>query len=179
MKKLLLLGLTVITIAACKQEERYFSDSTETATLKSGISSYESGDWETWKSHFSDTAKVFVNSTDGMSVENRLTDLKNMTGAMSSYGFDHESDHIEMVIDKKDETWVYYWATHKGTFAATNKELTIPVHLAVRFVDGKIVTEHVYFDATEMNAEFAAIEAMAEPEEEEEEGEEGEEEMEE
>jgi len=42
--------------------------------------------------------------------------------------------------------------------------LSIPVNLAVRFVDGKIVTEHVYFDATAMNAEFAAITAMAEAE---------------
>jgi len=164
MRKLFLLSLAVIAFTACKQEQHYFADSAETETLKAGLSSYETGDWEAWKSHFADTAKVFVNSTEGVSVDNRLTELKNMTGAMSSYGFDHENDYMEMVIDKKGETWVYYWATHKGTFAATNKELSIPVHLAVRFVDGKIVTEHVYYDATAMNAEFAAITAMTEAE---------------
>jgi ketosteroid isomerase-like protein len=82
---------------------------------------------------------------------------------MSSYGFNHDEAFIEMVLDKDNKTWVYYWATHNGTFSATNKELAIPVHLAVQFVDGKIVAEHVYFDATEMNAEFAkmaAAEAM-------------------
>ena len=165
MKKILLLALAALTIAACKQEQHYFADSTETETLKKGISAYESADWENWRTHFADTAKIYVNSTEGISVENRLTDLKNMTEAMSAYGFDHENDYMEMVIDKKGESWVYYWATHKGTFAVTNKELIIPVHIAARFVDGKVVAEHIYFDATEMNAEFAVIAAMAESEE--------------
>ncbi|MGA1226301.1 MAG: hypothetical protein ACO3VF_03480 [Tamlana sp.] len=42
-------------------------------------------------------------------------------------------------------------------FAANNKELIVPVHLAVQFADGKIVEEHVYFDATSKNAEFDAM----------------------
>ena len=168
MKKLLLLGLTVIAMTACKQEEqRYFSDSAEIETLKSGINAYESGDWEAWRSHFADTAKVYVNSTEAMSVDERLANMKDMTDAMTSYGFDHDDEFIEMVKDKKNETWVYYWATHTGTFSESGNELTIPVHLAVRFIDGKIVAEHIYFDATEMNAEFeamatAAAEEMAE-----------------
>jgi len=162
MKKLLLLGLAVIVMTACKQEQRYFADSAEITTLKAGIAAYESGDWEAWKSHWADTAKVFVNSTIGISVDERIAGMKNMTAAMSSYGFNHDDEYIEMVLDKDNKTWVYYWATHNGTFSATNKELTIPVHLAVQFVDGEIVAEHVYFDATEMNAEFAAIAAAKE-----------------
>ena len=157
MKKLLLLALAVIVMTACKQEQRYFADSAEITTLKAGIAAYEAGDWEAWKSHWADTAKVFVNSTIGISVDERIAGMKNMTAAMSSYGFNHDDEYIEMVLDKDNKTWVYYWATHNGTFSATNKELTIPVHLAVQFVDGKIVAEYVYFDATEMNAEFAAM----------------------
>ncbi|GAA3608570.1 hypothetical protein Q4Q39_09835 [Flavivirga amylovorans] len=80
-----------------------------------------------------------------------------MTNAMSTYGFNHDKEYIEMVLDKDDETWVYYWALHKGTFAANDKELSIPVHLAVRFDKGKIIEEHIYFDGTAMNQEFAAI----------------------
>ena len=161
MKKLFLTGLVITLLIACQNKpQRYFPESTETATLKAGISAYESGDWEIWKSHFSDTAKIFVNSYKPVTVEKRLETLKNMTGAMSSYGFNHDKEYIEMVVDKKDETWVYYWASHKGTFAATNKKLTIPVHLAVQFVDGKIVEEHIYFDGTSMNAELEAIANM-------------------
>jgi hypothetical protein len=166
MKKILLLGLAILTLTACKeQEQRYFAESAEIETLKSGIAAYEAADWEKWRSHWADTAKVYVNSTTGISVDERIAGMKNMTAAMSSYGFNHDDEYIEMVIDKDNKTWVYYWATHVGTFSATNKELAIPVHLAVQFVDGKIVAEHVYFDATDMNAEFAkmaAAEAMLE-----------------
>jgi ketosteroid isomerase-like protein len=159
MKKLLLITLAVIFFVACqeKQPQRYFADSAETETLKSGIKAYETGDWEAWKSHFSDTAKIYVNSIKPMSVDDRGNDLKESTSAMSSYGFNHDKEYVEMVLDKEDETWVYYWAAHKGTFAASGKEVIIPVHLAVQFVDGKIVEEHVYYDGTEMNAEFAAL----------------------
>ena len=61
MKKLFLLGLTIILFVACQNKpQRYFADSAETKTLKAGITAYESGDWDKWKSHFSDTAKISV-----------------------------------------------------------------------------------------------------------------------
>lgn len=161
MKKLFLLGLAVITLTACKQEQRYFSESDEINTLKAGIAAYESADWEKWQSHFADTAKIYANSKEAMSLADRVAGLKEMTKALSSYGFDHEDDYIEMVLDKEHETWVYYWATHNGTIAGSGKEVSMPVHLAVQFANGKIVEEHVYFDATELNAGFAAVTAAA------------------
>lgn len=160
MKKLIVLGLAVITMTACQQEQRYFGESDEINTLKAGITAFESGDWDSWTSHFADTAKIYANSKDAITISQRLTDLKGMTSAFSSYGFDHEEEYIEMVIDKEMETWVYYWAQYNGTFT-NNKELSIPVHLAVQFADGKIVEEHIYFDATSMNAELGAMAAAA------------------
>lgn len=158
MKKLFLISTSLVLFIACQNKpQRYFASSAETETLKAGITAYESGNWDTWVSHFADTAKIYVNSIKPISVEERANGLKGMTSAMSSYGFNHDKEYIEMVLDKEDETWVYYWAAHKGTFAANGKELVIPVHLAVQFIDGKIVEEHVYFDATSMNAEFVAI----------------------
>ncbi|GAA3608561.1 hypothetical protein Q4Q39_09840 [Flavivirga amylovorans] len=70
MKKLLLLLFTVIIFIACeKKPQRYFAESTEIETLKAGIKAYESGDWDTWKSHFADTAKIFVNSIKPITAE--------------------------------------------------------------------------------------------------------------
>jgi hypothetical protein len=158
MRKLFLLGLSIILFAACQNKpQRYFSESAEIETLKSGINAYETGNWDKWKSHFSDTAKIFVNSIKPLNVDKRQEDLQAMTEAMSSYGFNHDKEYIEMVLDKEDETWVYYWANHSGTFAANNQEISMPVHLAVQFLNGKIVEEHIYFDATSMNAGFATI----------------------
>ena len=167
MKKLFLLGLAVIMFAACQNKpQRYFANSAEINTIKASIKAYEAGDWDKWKSHFADTAKIYINSLDPLTVAKRVEGLKSMTGALSSYGFNHDKEHLEMVLDKEDETWVYYWATHNGTFTANNKALAIPVHVALRFAEGKIVEEHVYFDGTAMNAEFKAIAAAKEAAEE-------------
>jgi len=158
MKKLFLLGLAVILFTACqKQEQRYFADSAEINTLKAGIAAYESGDWDKWKGHFADTAKVYVNSDKSVTVDTRLNELKEAAAAFSSYGFDKEDEYMEMVIDKEKETWVYYWAQWNGVIAANSKKISVPVHLAVQFTDGKITKEHVYFDGTVMNKEMALL----------------------
>lgn len=162
MKTLIYYCLAIVLLTSCaQQEQRYFAESDEINTLKAGIDAYESQNWEQWKSHFADTAKIYVNSKEGMSVSDRLTNLKGTTEAFASYGFDRENEYIEMVLDKEDETWVYYWAQHNGTLSGNNKELTFPVHLSVQFIDGKIVAEHIYFDATEMTNEMTAIANMS------------------
>ncbi|WP_411896199.1 nuclear transport factor 2 family protein [Winogradskyella sp. A2] len=164
MKNLLVLGILIIFLTSCReQKQRYFAESAETKTLEAGIAAYESGDWDTWKSHFADTAKIYVNSKDAITLETRIKDLTAMTGAFSSYGFEKDDGYIEMVLDKDDETWVYYWGQHNGTMVNGTK-LSIPVHLAVQFADGKITAEHVYFDGTEMNAAISAMQAEAEAE---------------
>ena len=158
MKNLLLVGLTLILITSCqKQEQRYFAESNEINTLKAGISAYESGDWDTWKGHFADTAKIYVNSKNSVNVDSRLNELKGSAAVFSSYGFEKEGEYMEMVLDKEKETWVYYWAQWKGEIAANKKKISVPVHLAVQFANGKIIEEHVYFDGTEMNKEMALL----------------------
>ncbi len=168
MRKFILIGgLTLILFTACqeKHEQRYFAESAEIEVLKAGISAYESADWDVWKGHFADTAKIYVNSKESITVDARIEGLKATTTAFSSYGFDRSDEYTEMVIDKEKETWVYYWAQHEGTLAANNKQISFPVHLAVQFADGKIVTEHIYFDGTEMNNALEAIAAEAAAEE--------------
>jgi len=160
MKNLLLLGLALILFTACqKQEQRYFAESTEINTVKAGIAAYESGDWDTWKGHFADTAKIYVNSKNSVNVDTRLNELKEAAAAFSSYGFEREDEYMEMVLDKEKETWVYYWAQWNGEIAANKKKISVPVHLAMQFVDGKMVEEHIYFDGTIMNREMDLLKA--------------------
>ncbi|MGB5362852.1 MAG: nuclear transport factor 2 family protein [Aureibaculum sp.] len=166
MKKLILLGIAIITLAACqKQEQRYFAESAEINTLKSGIEAYETGDWDKWKGHFSDTAKIYVNSATPVDVNTRMEELKGAAEVFSTYGFDKKDEFIEMVIDKEKETWVYYWAQWNGVLAANSKKISVPVHLAIQFTDGKITKEHIYFDGTEMNKELEALANMSEEDE--------------
>jgi len=164
----LLAALSILLFTACQEQEkkRYFSESSEIEVLKAGIEAYETGNWDTWKSHFADTAKVYVNSKESISVAARLEELSSSSAALSSYGFDKEKDWIEMVLDADDETWVYYWAQWNGEFTATKRKISVPIHLAVQFTNGKITEEHVYFDGTEMNKAIEEVAVMQEASEE-------------
>jgi len=159
MKKLFYLVFVVITITACKQ--RHFMESAEIDSFKAVLAAYESGDLETWKVHFADTAKIYHNATEGISVEDNLKRQQEMIANFSSYGFDKDNDYMEMVIDGKDETWVYYWADWTATLKANGKTLTIPLHLAVRYINGKAVKEYGYWDNTPINNAFDEIAAEA------------------
>ena len=160
MKKLLLLSFVGLLFMACNQgPQRYFTESSEIETVKAGINSYENADWEKWHSNHADTAKFYVNSVKAVTASERMEELKQMTNAMSSYGFDHDNEYIEMVLDKDDETWVYYWSSHNATLAANGEKVSMPVHLAIRFIDGKIVEEHVFFDSYPLMSELQKIEA--------------------
>ena len=164
MKNLLVLGCLIIFFSSCEEkQQRYFAESAETKTLEAGIDAYESGDWDKWRTHFSDTAKIYVNSKDPINLQARTEQLVSMTDAFSSYGFEKDKAYIEMVLDKDDETWVYYWAQHSGTMT-NGTNISMPVHLAVQFTEGKITEEHIYFDATEMNAALNAIQMAADAE---------------
>ena len=94
MKKIFLLGLVIVLFTACqeKQEQRYFAESSEIDVLKAGIEAYEKADWGTWREHFSDTAKIYVNSIEPISLDARVNNLKEMSGAFSSYGFNKQEE---------------------------------------------------------------------------------------
>jgi len=162
MKKLLALGIAVLLFAACQQEKkRYFSESPEIETIKANITEYNNGDWETWRTHFADTAKLYINSLKSISASDLENAQKELLSNFSSYGFQDEGTFIEMVIDKDDETWVNYWANWHAKFKATDKEIDVPVHFTAQFVDGKIVEFHDYFDVSALNNEIADLANMS------------------
>ncbi|GAA4944453.1 hypothetical protein GCM10023314_16840 [Algibacter agarivorans] len=166
MKKLFLLGLATILFVACQnQPQRYFEESPEIETLKAGIKAYEAQDWDNWKANFADTAKVFHNTNKGVSPDEIMVGMKQMLSNFSSYGFSKEGGVYEMVIDKDGKTWVNYWNHWGGKAKVTDKKLTIPVHLTVEFVNGKIVNEYAYYDTAGIGATIAEIEAAKAAEE--------------
>ena len=64
---------------------------------------------------------------------------------------------FEMVIADDGKTWVNFWGDWKGTMAANNKELIIPIHLTVQIVNDKIVEEHGYYNLSEYMANMQEI----------------------
>ena len=160
MKKLLLLGVTVILFTSCQQtEQRYFSESTEIDSFKASIADYGNGDWDGWRSHFADTAKLYVNSTKPITVSDLETAQKQLLSNFSSYGFLDKGSFIEMVLDAEDETWVYYWATWQGTLKANGEIIDVPVHIASQFKNGKTVKLYDYWDSAPITSALQKIEA--------------------
>ncbi|WP_242158515.1 nuclear transport factor 2 family protein [Aestuariivivens sediminis] len=161
MKKFFFLMLAVLAFVACQNApQRYFENSPEIETVKAGIKAYESQDWETWKANFSDTAKIFHNSTKGLSPDETMENFKSMLANIESYGFNDNINEIEMIIDPKGRTWVNYWNHWKGITKVTNKEINIPVHLTLQFIDGKIVQEYAYYDTAPIQNAFEEIEKV-------------------
>jgi ketosteroid isomerase-like protein len=147
MKKLILLGLVLVLFTSCKQEERYFSESPEIDDFKTSIIEYSNGDWEGWRTHFADTAKLYINSTKSSTVADLETAQKQLLSNFSSYGFLEKDSFVEMVLDSKDKTWVYYWATWQGTLKANGKVIDVPVHIASNYKNGKVVQLFDYWDS--------------------------------
>lgn len=165
MKKLLLLGLAIVLFTACEEKGpvRWTATAPEIDVAKALIKDYEDANWESWTGHYADTAKIFHNSLTGITSQELQDGFKAQNANHSSYGFEEENRYYERIIDDKGEIWVYFWGTWEGTLKASGKELKLPVHLALRFVDNKIVREFGYYDTSPIIAalnEAAAAEMM-------------------
>ena len=161
MKKLILLGLAVVFFTSCQNNEptRYTSTSPEIDVINALVKDYESGNWENWGTHYADTAKIFHNALEGITSQELQEQLKNTLQYMSSYGFNEKEMFIEMIIDDKGDKWVYLWGIWEGKVSDTNIEVAMPVHIALQFVNSKIVREYAYYDPAAISAAIIEIEA--------------------
>ena len=164
MKKLILLGFSIVLFAACNQQtKRYTQQSNEIDTYKQVIKDYENQNWESMATHYTDTAKILNNVTEknAQTVAQLVSQNKQDATIFSSWNFVPEESEYEMVVTDKGETWVNFWGTWKCTLAANNKEIEIPVHLTAQFIDGKIVREYGYWDNGPIILAIQEIEAAA------------------
>lgn len=169
MKKIMLFVLAISTFAGCKNEIRYTQNSPEIETYKKAIKDYEIGNWESFATHFADTAKIVYNTTEknAMTLAQAISKNKEDIATLSSYNYIAEESEYEMVVTDKGETWVNFWGLWQGRLKANNQLYEIPVHLTAQFIDGKIVKEFGYWDnssialALEQLKEVASSESIA------------------
>lgn len=161
MKKLLFLGLALVLCIACDQKEpvRWTKTSPEVDVAKALVKDYQEGNWDSWLSHYSDTAKVYHNSINHITTEQLRDNFKNTLTNYSSYGFSDEDIFYEMIIDDDGDKWVYFWGTWEGNLAESNKKIVLPVHLALKFVDNRIVLEYAYYDTSPIIEALKEIDA--------------------
>ena len=164
MKKLLLLGLTLVLFTSCQKAERYTTTSSNIDEMKALIADYNAGNWEGWMSHYADSAKLYHNSLKAATPQEIRDALKGILTNVSSYGFAEKNAegednlYFEQIISDEGNTWVNFWGGWHGTLKANGEELDIPVHLTCKMVDNKIVEEDAYYDMSKYAAAMEAIE---------------------
>lgn len=161
MRKLIWIGVVLLLIVACQQgPDRWTNQSPEIDAVKSLISDYNAGNWDAWKGHYADTAKLYHNSTEPADIAQTLEGLQGYLEPISEYGFSDKDVFYEMIIDDKNEKWVNFWGTWEGKVGALDRDLKIPVHLTAQFMDGKIVEEHAYYNLVDYMMAVNEIAAM-------------------
>lgn len=161
MKKLIIIGIVTILFVACqsKAPERFSTTGPEIDLVKQMVKDYEAGDWETWITHFADTAKIHHNTWENISATpSEIRDnFKTNLSLLTSYEFEDSPIYYEKVVTDDGKTWVNFWGNWKGVFAANGKEITFPVHLSLNVEDGKVQEEFAMYNMAdfvmEMNAQ--------------------------
>lgn len=169
MKKLSLLIMAALLFTACKEQgpERWTNMSPEIDVAKSLVKDYEDGNWEVWSSHYAEGAEIHHNSVESISPQQLQEGLQADIANYSDYGFmqGEEKMFFEQIIDHKGDKWVYFWGTWEGKMKGSTDNYQIPVHLALKFEDNKIVEEHGFYNRSAIDAKLKEIEDMKKAEE--------------
>lgn len=154
MKKYLipLIVLVLIGIFSCEynqEPKQYFEASDEIDIVNKVTEAFLNQDWETYRTFYSDTAKIWENTwylTDQyISIDESIEGMKVFVSSFVNQTF--EESTLEMIITNEGEKWVYFWGNWKGKFTENGNEIVVPIHHAMLFVDGKIVSELNFFDS--------------------------------
>ena len=135
----------MLSIGCQQQQTRYTQSSPEIDAFMKLNKAYVTGDYDYIKSIYSDTAKIYYNSVYPLGPEQALEGMIASLEQFSEYHYS-ENEEIEMVITDNGEKWVNYWGVFVGTLEESGNVIEIPMHLTLRFVDGKIVEESGYWD---------------------------------
>jgi len=161
MKILCQLVALITVLAACQPQTppaaeaaeeapvRYTTDAQEITTAKAGMDAYLAGDWDALRATFADNAKVYHNTTEPVSPDQSIADLKEGLQNVSSYSIADEQ-YWERIIDDEGKTWVYFWGTWNAEHATSDKIFEVPIHLAWHYQDGKVVEELGLWDTSQM-----------------------------
>ena len=154
MKKLMFPVLAILFFAACNfnQPVRYASSSPEIDAFKSSIKHYLAQNWDEYRQHYADTVKFRNNVPEEkeISLDSLISNWKQEHEMFSDIHYVADEDFFEMVVTDDGETWVNFWGLWSAVLKANGQKFEIPVHVTARFVDGKIVAEHGYWNSSEL-----------------------------
>jgi len=166
MKKVIYLFFAIGLLTACNtnQPVRYASSSPEIDAFKSSIKHYLEQNWDEYRQHYADTVKFQNNVTKdkGISLDSVISNWKQENEMFSDIHYVADEDFFEMVVTDDGETWVNFWGLWSAVLKANKQKFEIPVHVTARFVDGKIVAEHGYWNSSEIALVLRELESLTE-----------------
>ncbi len=139
-----------MSILACKEQEtRYTQASPEIESSKALIQDYNSKNYESLITHYSDTASIFFNTKANILKPEHLPNYHQQNDEnYSERGFIKEGQEYEMVKTDDGKTWVNFWGTWQGTLKATGEKQEIQIHMTSQYMNGKVVESHGYWDSS-------------------------------
>lgn len=149
-KSFLILPVIFLLTYACQQQEKqYFTTSPEIDLVKKANDAYFKGDWETFKSCYSDTAKVWINTDPAhdspITVDQMIDSFKKGLENTSEYKIGDFYVN-EMTVNDNGGRWVHTWLTWTGK-TKDGKDVIFPVNLSSNVVDNKIVIAGLIYNA--------------------------------
>ena len=156
-----LLAVTIFalaTAAGCRTSGSYAERGEYVEMMRDHLVAYSRAEWYAWSDAYADSAAIFVNSTIPMTVEDRLAANRAQLSLFDEVTI--VQPLIGEVHNTDGETWVLVWGAWTGSVRGSDREVSVPMHIAARFSGGKVDQEWIYMD--EEPLERAALEA-AEP----------------
>jgi len=153
MRKLIYFISIVVILFSCRAKQ-YFNSSPEIDLIKKANEAYFKGDWETYKTVFSDKARVWFNAprlkknvlTKDQLIDTLKAGLLNYTEYKEGKNPDYVDPLYEMIIDNEGGKWVHCWLTWIGR-ANNGTEVITPVLLSSHIKDNKVEIHFINFDA--------------------------------
>ena len=160
MKKIIGIGILLLTIVSCSKSQRYSQSSSEIDIVKAAINNYDYQKWDSLVMKYHDTAKVYYNTRDRYFTAKNLPDYhKRNDSSFLTRAFEDDRREYEMITDDNGKKWVNFWGIWEGNLLANNKKIEIPVHITYQFIGNKIVREYGYWDASELVLALQEIDA--------------------
>ena len=147
-KQFAVILMVSISLMACNQDNRYTQSAKEIDLFKQSLNDYVNQNWEALANHYADTAKIVHNTNlkNAKTVAQFIEKEKANAMIFNDIKYlDSESD-FEMVTTDKGETWVNFWGIWQAQLKENGQLYEIPVHITARYLNGKIVSEHGYWD---------------------------------
>jgi hypothetical protein len=146
MKRIVGILLVALLFAACKQQpKQWYNASAEIDLAKQVDASFANSDWSSFRAAFSDTAKIWVNtswSDPSISADTLAANFSTARAGMTDAKLNNSV--YEMIVTDEGDHWVHRWGVWQATLA-NGKSISWTSNVSFLVSGGKItIAAYIY-----------------------------------